>query len=92
MPALATSVTRADEHGNVWGPEEGISVSEGIRMMTSWAALADGEGSIRGKIAPGYLADLTVIAEDPHLVQDGDIASIPVLMTVVGGDLRRIVG
>jgi predicted amidohydrolase YtcJ len=91
MPALATSVTRADEHGTVWGAQEGISVTEGIRMMTSWAALADGEQAIRGRIAPGYLADLTVMAEDPHLVQDADIASIPVLMTVVGGDLRRIV-
>lgn len=92
MPAIATAVTREDEQGNVWGADEGISVSEAIRMMTSWAARADGEQAIRGKIAPGYLADLTVLAEDPHLARKADIASIPALMTVVGGDVRRIDG
>jgi predicted amidohydrolase YtcJ len=91
MPALATAVTRADENGRVWGAEEGISVSEGIRMMTSWAAEADGESATRGRIAPGYLGDLTVLGEDPHRVPANDIASIPVLMTIVGGVVRRIV-
>lgn len=90
MPALETAVTRRDERGEVWGADQAISVDEGLAMMTSWAAAADGEEGIRGRIAPGRLADFTVLAEDPHLVPGPEIAEIPVRMAIVAGRVRTI--
>ncbi|MEW1908678.1 amidohydrolase family protein [Kitasatospora sp. NPDC085895] len=38
-----------------------------------------------GGLAVGQRADLTVLAEDPLTVPDGDLAALPVLLTVVDG-------
>jgi predicted amidohydrolase YtcJ len=38
-------------------------------------------------IAPGYLADFTILADDPALVRPEQIDSIQVVGTVIGGEL-----
>jgi predicted amidohydrolase YtcJ len=92
LPALATAVTRRDEAGKVWGQEQAITIAEAVSMMTTWAARADGEEAVRGQIAPGFLADFTVLETDPELVSPADLAEIPVAATIVGGKVRWSAG
>ena len=87
MAAVATATARVDAGGNVWGPEEAIDFDEAITMMTRWAAEADGLGHERGRIAPGYLADLTVLPRDPRPLPPDELAATFPSMTVVGGDV-----
>jgi predicted amidohydrolase YtcJ len=82
------AVTRKDLSGQPPGgfrPAEKLSRREALALFTSDAAWAAFEEGVRGRIEPGFEADLTVLAEDPMTVPEGKIPSIPVFMTVVGG-------
>ena len=68
------------------GPEEGIGFDEAVTMMTRWPAEADGQGSERGRIAPGYLADFTVFPRDPRPLPPDELAETTPAMTIVGGE------
>ncbi len=55
--------------------------------MTTWAAYAAFEDSRRGKIAPGYDADLTIFSRNPLVGEPREILHTAVLMTIVGGEV-----
>jgi predicted amidohydrolase YtcJ len=63
---------------------DGLAALEGY---TSASAVTVGEQGRLGRIAPGYLADLTVFAEDPVETDPDELPSLPVLLTVVGGEV-----
>jgi predicted amidohydrolase YtcJ len=82
------AVTRQDLAGNPpggWRPEEKLTRAEALALFTSDAAYAAFEEDRRGRIAPGFEADFTIFAADPMTVETGRIASIPVVLTIVGG-------
>ena len=82
------AITRRDLAGNPpggWRPQEKLTRPEALALFTSDAAYAAFEESRRGRIAPGYEADLTVFASDPMALPERMISSIPVVLTVVGG-------
>ncbi|MCF2533977.1 amidohydrolase [Yinghuangia soli] len=68
-------------------PDQAISAREAYAGMTLAAAAAGGAAHELGRIAPGYLADLTVFAANPvDLAPDAQPGNA-VLATVVGGDV-----
>jgi hypothetical protein len=82
------AVTRQDLAGRPpggWRPQERLTRKEALALFTSDAAYAAFEEDRRGRIAPGFEADLTVFARDPMAAADKDIPPIPVVLTVVGG-------
>ena len=82
------AVTRQDLSGNPpggWRPSERLSRSEALALFTTGAAWAAFEEKSRGRIAPGFEADLTVFGADPMVVSDSAIPSVPVDLTMVGG-------
>jgi predicted amidohydrolase YtcJ len=82
------AVTRQDIGGRPpggWGPQEKLTRNEALALFTSDAAYAAFEEDRRGRIAPGFEADLTVFARDPMAVAAREIPGIPVVLTVVGG-------
>jgi predicted amidohydrolase YtcJ len=85
MMALQSSVTRTDMHGNVWGPQQRISVEEALRVQTSHGAYASFEEREKGSIEPGKLADLVVLGRDPLREDPMSLVKIPVERTMVGG-------
>jgi len=66
-------------------PEERITVDEALRSYTVDAAYASFEEKIKGSIETGKLADLTIIARDPHETPPNEIGNIEIDMTIVGG-------
>ncbi len=78
------AVTRMSDVG-VFVPEQAVTVTEALRMLTIWSARAQGEGAIKGSIEPGKLADMVVISDDILRIAPSAIRSLQVLKTIVGG-------
>jgi hypothetical protein len=85
MYAAVTRQTLAGQPAGGWFPEERISLESALRAYTVGNAWAAGEENIKGKIAPGFLADLVVIDRDPFRVQPAELRNLKVLMTIAGG-------
>jgi predicted amidohydrolase YtcJ len=85
LMAIQSMVTRKDFKGRVWGPNQRITVSQAMKICTVNGAYASMEEDIKGSITPGKLADLVILAADPHDIAADEIKNIPVLRTIVGG-------
>jgi predicted amidohydrolase YtcJ len=68
-----------------WAAKERISLEQAIDIFTKGAAFACIEN--KGRIKTGMLADLTVIPKNPFHCNLRDIKQMPVLMTIVGGQV-----
>ncbi len=82
------AVTRQDLDGRPpggWRPQEKLTRKEALALFTSDAAYAAFEEDRRGRIAPGFEADLTVFARDPMAAAEREISRVPVVLTLVGG-------
>ncbi|MFD4907280.1 amidohydrolase [Kitasatospora purpeofusca] len=69
-------------------PGQAVTAREAYRAMTVAAAYAAGADGELGRIAPGFTADLTVLAANPLDLDPGAQAVNPVLATVVGGAVQ----
>lgn len=67
-------------------PNEGLTVRQAIDSYTIHSAHATFEEKVKGRIAPGYLADFVVLGESPFEADPYTIGDIPVLATYVGGN------
>ncbi len=85
---IATAASRKMRWGDVWVPEERISVSEAFAMHTTTASWVGFEENDKGTLEVGKLADIAVLAEDPFDIQPERIKDLKVEMTVVGGEVK----
>ena len=85
---IATAASRKMRWGDVWVPEERISVSEAFAMHTTTASWVGFEENEKGTLEAGKLADIAVLAEDPFAIQPEKIRELKVEMTLVGGELK----
>ena len=85
--AAVTRQTLDGQPSGGWFPEERVSVETALRAYTVNNAWAAGEEAEKGRLAPGYLADLVVLDGDPLTVAPSAIKDLKVLLTVVGGRL-----
>lgn len=74
--------------GNVYGASQRLTRYEAINLYTDGSARAISKHKERGKIAPGFVADFTVLENDPFEVAIDKIKQIPVKMTVVDGTIQ----
>jgi len=68
LVGIYAAVTRRAESGQRLLPREGISASQALAMYTTNAAYAAFEEGIKGSLAPGKLADMVVLSNDPTKV------------------------
>ena len=73
----------------VRAPEHRLSVDDALRSYTRDAAWFTGETETRGRIVPGYLADLCVPTVDPYSVDPSELRHIRSQLTVVGGKITH---
>jgi predicted amidohydrolase YtcJ len=85
---IHAAVTRRPREGDDphWQPHQRMTRLEAIRSFTTWAAYGAFEEHIAGSIEPGKRADLVVLDDDPFRCDAQHIATIPVAMTMVGGE------
>ncbi len=74
----------AVNHSN---PGERIGVQQALELYTINAARIAFQEDDRGSLEVGRLGDLAVLAEDPFAVDPREIKDIPVLVTVLGGEI-----
>ena len=88
MLGFYAAITRQDLRGEPaggWRSSEKLTRREALALFTSDAAWAAFEENSRGKIAPGFAADLTVFRGDPMTAPERDIPGIATVMTIVNG-------
>lgn len=85
--AAVTRRTLDGKNPGGWVPQEKITVEEALRAYTSGNAYGMFAEKRRGKLAAGYLADITVIDRDLTRVPPESIEQARVTATVVGGKL-----
>lgn len=84
---LYAAVTRRPLAGGApWQPDQAVTRAQALGCYTqgsAWQEFAEGE---KGRLAPGYLADFTVLDRDYFSVPEHEIPALRVLRTVVGGE------
>ena len=83
--SIARAVRRDTKFGTIVQPEEAISVMDGIRMFTIWAAYANFMEKSLGSLEVGKLADMVVLGADPMTTPAEKLGDIPVDMTILDG-------
>jgi len=87
LNVMQSFVERLTPSGAVYGPDERITAAEALAAYTTGSAAATGAADSKGRLAPGYLADLVFLDRDPTAVATSEIAATQVLATMVGGEL-----
>jgi hypothetical protein len=83
--AAVTRRTLDGKHPQGWVPREKITVEEALQAYTggnAYGVFAEGR---RGRLAPGYLADLVLLDRDLTRIPPEEIEQAQVKATVVGG-------
>jgi predicted amidohydrolase YtcJ len=70
-----------------WLPDQALTISQALWAYTVGAAYAGGQEAHQGSLAPGKLADLLVLADDPFTLPPEHLAGAQVAATLVGGVL-----
>lgn len=85
---IHAAVTRQRPDGTPpggWYPAERLTVAEAIAGYTLGPARAQGRDSFQGRLAPGYLADLTLLDRNLFATAPEQLAETKAEMVVVGG-------
>ncbi|MFF5790726.1 amidohydrolase [Paeniglutamicibacter sp. NPDC012692] len=85
LRVMQSFVERTTASGAEYGPGERITATEALRAYTVGSAATTGTGDRLGQLRPNYLADLTVLADDPTTIESSRIGSIEVVATALGG-------
>jgi predicted amidohydrolase YtcJ len=84
---LYSAVTRRSRTGEVLSEEQAIPPWTALRMYTYEGARVVFDEGLRGTLAPGKVADLIMLSDDPTRVAPESIKDIKVEMTVIGGEI-----
>ncbi len=88
MTGIECAVTRTSLDGcGPYLPGQAFSVREALDSFTVRGAEANFEENVKGRIAPGYLADFTVLQENPFSVEPGRLHEIGIAACFLGGKL-----
>ena len=74
-------------HGEGWHVEEAVERQDALKMFTKWASYSVFEEDIKGTIEVGKLADFTILSKDLMTIDEEEIMSSEVVMTIVGGKI-----
>ena len=82
---VVAGVLRTSDERPPWHPEQALSVEEALLATCVAPAWLSGDERRRGKLLPGYLADLVVLDRDPFAIETKELPDVRVVATMVGG-------
>ena len=85
LAGIRAGVLRTNDDRPPWRPEESVTVEQALEASTTNAAWLAGDERRRGRLLPGFLADLTVLSRDPVTCPSEELDSVEVVATMVGG-------
>ena len=87
---IHAAVTRQRPDGSPgpqgWYPDQRLTLEQALRGYTNGAALAAGWQHQTGKLAPGFLADLIVLDNDPYSLPPQLLRTLRPAATMVGAE------
>jgi predicted amidohydrolase YtcJ len=88
IPSFYASVSRRVKDGSIFFPDQRMSRMEALRSYTINAAFAGFDEAIKGSLAVGKLADVTVFSKNILTVPEDQIPTARILYTIVGGKVQ----
>jgi predicted amidohydrolase YtcJ len=88
IPSFHASVSRRVKDGSVFFPDQRMSRMEALRSYTINAAFAGFDEAIKGSLAVGKLADVTVFSKNIMTIPEDQIPTARILYTIVGGKVQ----
>ncbi|MEO7156575.1 MAG: amidohydrolase [Vicinamibacterales bacterium] len=85
MANFYATVTRKTKDGTVFFGDQKMSRAEALKSYTWSGAFAAKEETLKGSLAVGKLADITVLSKDIMTIPEDEIPSTRVSYTIVGG-------
>ncbi|HOW85766.1 MAG TPA: amidohydrolase family protein [Candidatus Aminicenantes bacterium] len=85
MANFYAAVSRRLKDGTAFYPDQRMTREEALRGYTINGAYAAFETGLKGSLAPGKLADITVLSRDILTCPEEEIPGTEVLYTIVGG-------
>jgi predicted amidohydrolase YtcJ len=82
---IRAAVARTLDERDAWRPEQALTVEQALHASTVAPAWLAGDEHRRGKLVPGYLADLVVLDRDPLACEPDELGEIQVVATMLGG-------
>jgi predicted amidohydrolase YtcJ len=82
---IRAGVARTLDDREAWHPEQALTVEQALHASTLAPAWLAGDERRRGKLVPGYLADLVVLDRDPLGCEPAELGEIKVVATMLGG-------
>jgi predicted amidohydrolase YtcJ len=85
LAGIRAGVLRTLDERAAWHPEQAVSVEQALEATILAPAWLARDERRRGKLVPGYLADLVVLDRDPVTIPPEELAEVRVVATMVGG-------
>ena len=85
LAGIAAGVLRSIDERPAWRPEEALTVEQALHATCVAPAWLSRDERRRGKLLPGYLADLVVLDRDPVTCEPEELRELEVVATMVGG-------
>ena len=85
LAGLRAGVLRTRDDRPAWHPEQAVTVEQALQAATVNPAWLTGDERRRGKLLPGYLADLVVLDRDPFACEPEELRELSVVATMCGG-------
>jgi predicted amidohydrolase YtcJ len=85
LAGIRAGVTRTIDDRPGWRMQEALTVEQALHATTVAPAWVAGDERTRGKLVPGYLADLVVLSRDLVECPADELESVEVVATMVGG-------
>ncbi|MEX0817146.1 MAG: amidohydrolase [Gaiellales bacterium] len=85
LMGICAGVLRTLDEREAWHPEQAVTVEQALYASTVAPAWLAGDERRRGKLLPGFLADLVVLDRDPLACPPEELPDIQVVATMLGG-------
>jgi predicted amidohydrolase YtcJ len=85
LEGLRAGVLRTLDEREAWHPEQALTAEQALHATTVTPAWLAREERRRGKLVPGYLADLVVLDRDPLTCPTEELVELRVVATMLGG-------
>jgi predicted amidohydrolase YtcJ len=82
---IRAGVLRTLDEREPWRPEQAVTAEEALRATTVNPAWLAGDERRRGRLLPGYLADLVVLDRDPVACPPEELVDLRVVATMLAG-------
>jgi predicted amidohydrolase YtcJ len=82
---VCAGVLRTADKRTAWRPEEALTLEQALLATCVAPAWLTGDERRRGRLLPGYLADLVVLDRDPFAVDPAELPELEVVATMLGG-------